>query len=270
MRMKPMLFRERRRGAVSILGTIIFIGIMFSAVIPMYLVMKQADTLYESKMLEVKRLDDERDREDIELYAYPASVTEPDLLNLTVNNVCELEVNLERVWINNESYPMNATIESMRSADVGSFNIDGENGSSYIVKTVSSRGNVYESETGALFFNGGEWESETLGFNLIFPSRPGRGNRQNNWLNELMVTIEQDGEIIYNNATMHWAISASEEFFEVGSPGGYRVVVFIWCKPPPYQHWERIFDQILTIEWPDGPAIVEVNFEIDGNQLVLQ
>ena len=43
-------FRRKRRGVASILGTIIFIGIMFTAIIPMYLVMKQADTLYESKM----------------------------------------------------------------------------------------------------------------------------------------------------------------------------------------------------------------------------
>lgn len=268
MRMTRMSFRRRRRGAVSILGTVIFIGILFSSIIPMYLVMRQADTLYESKMLEAKRLDDERDREDIELYAYPASLTEPDWLNLTVNNICEVE--LMRIWINNASLPINATILAMRSLDLGTFNIDGENGSSYVVKTVSSRGNVYESETGALYFNDGEWESETLGFNLIFPSRPGRGKRQNNWLNELMITIEQDGEILYSNATMNWAVSASEEFFEVGTPGDYRIVVYIWCKPPPYQHWEKVFDDVLAISWPDGPAILDVNFEIDGNQLIIE
>ena len=47
MRIIRMLSRKRRRGTASILGTIIFIGILFSSVIPMYLVMRQADTIYE-------------------------------------------------------------------------------------------------------------------------------------------------------------------------------------------------------------------------------
>lgn len=263
-------FRRKRRGVASILGTIIFIGIMFTAVIPMYLVMKQADTLYESKMLELRRQDEEREREDIELYAYPNSVSDPGWLNVTVNNVCELEVTLIRLWINNESIPVNVNVDSMRSVDVGSFNIDAQNGSSYSAMTVTERGNKYASETGILHFNNGEWESETLGFNLIFPSRPGRGNRQNSWLNELRITIEEGGDLIYNNVTMHWAISASEKFLEVGSPGDYRIIVYIWCKPPPYQRWEKVFDDTLSIDWPEGPAVVNVNFKIDGDNLILE
>lgn len=262
--------RKGRRGIASILGTLIFIGIMFTSVIPMYLVMKQADTLYERKMFELKREDDERDREEIELYAFPWSLSDPAWLNVTANNVCELNVRLVRVWVNNVSYPADVTIGSMDSLEVGSFRVDAQDGSSYVVEAISDRGILYESETGTLHFNDGEWESETLGFNLIFPSRPGRGSRQNSWLNELRITIEQDEDIIYNNLTMHWAISASENFLEVDSPGGYRIIIYIWCKPPPYKRWEKIFDDTLYINWPDEAAIVYVNFRIDGNQLVLQ
>jgi hypothetical protein len=48
------------RGTSTILGTLIFVGILFTAVIPMMLVMKQADTYYEGEVLDVKRLDEER------------------------------------------------------------------------------------------------------------------------------------------------------------------------------------------------------------------
>ena len=269
MRIKSMLFLRRRRGVSNIFGTILFVGILFSTVIPMYIVMKQADTIYEMKTLELRNLDEEKEREDIELYAFPDDLTEPGWINVTASNRCEFEAKLLRIWINNETFSIDVTVGSMDSVLVGTFNVAAENGTSYYLRTVTARGNVFESETGALHFNDGEWESETLGFNLIFPSRPGRGNRQNNWLNELRITIEEEGDLLYNNVTMHWAVSASEKFFELGTPGTYRLVIYIWCKPPPYQHWEKIFDEDLTIDWPDGPAIVDLNFEIDGNQLIL-
>lgn len=261
---------RRRRGTSTVLGTLIFIGILFTAVIPMFLTMKQADTFYEREMLELRRMDENREREEVELYAFPVSVSEPVWLNLTAYNLCELEARLIRVWINDESYPIDVAIASMASACIGLFNVSAQDECSYSVKAISQRGNVYESETGILYFNGGEWESETLGFNLIFPSRPGRGQRQNDWLNELRITVEEGGDLLYNNVTMHWAISASEYFLEIGSPGGYRITVYIWCKPPPYQRWEKVFDEVLCIDWPDGPAVVNVNFKIDGNQLILQ
>ena len=243
---------------------------MFTAVIPMMLVMRQADIFYESKMLELRRQDEEREREAIEFYAYPSSVSDPGWLNVTVNNVFELEVKLTRLWINNDIVPVNVSVDSMRSVDVGSFEIDAQDGSAYKAMIVTERGNKYVSETGTLHFNNGEWESETLGFNLIFPSRPGRGNRQNSWLNELRITIEEGGDLIYNNVTMHWAISASEKFLEVGSPGDYRIIVYIWCKPPPYERWDNVFDNTISIDWPEGPAVVNVNFKIVGEDLILE
>ena len=48
-----------RKGVSTILGTLIFIGILFSAVIPMMLTMKQADIIMEQEKLELQRIDDE-------------------------------------------------------------------------------------------------------------------------------------------------------------------------------------------------------------------
>ena len=41
---------KKRKGVSTILGTLIFIGILFTSVIPMLLVMKQADTIYTKKI----------------------------------------------------------------------------------------------------------------------------------------------------------------------------------------------------------------------------
>ena len=43
-----------KKGVSTILGTLIFMGIIFSAYIPMTLVMKQADNIYEQEIHEAR------------------------------------------------------------------------------------------------------------------------------------------------------------------------------------------------------------------------
>lgn len=270
MRSTRILCRKKRRGVSTILGTIIFIGIMFTSVIPMWLVMKQADVLYERKKLEMARLDEEREREVLELYAFPRSFNEPQWLNVTAYNQCEFPINLLRLWVNDTDIPLSVTVPSMGSVNVYNLEINASEGSSYQIRATSERGNVYVSETGTLSYNGGEWETETLGINLIFPSRPGQGKRGNDWRNELEITIAQDDVEIFEDVVMYWAISASEMFFELGAPGTYNVTV--WIKQPdndPYlgviygpERAPNAGSAPITIDWPDGPAVLDVNFVI--------
>ncbi|MBA7619109.1 hypothetical protein ES703_26442 [subsurface metagenome] len=271
MRITNILFRRRRRGVSTILGTIIFIGIMFTSVIPMWLVMKQADVLFERKMLEMARLDDEAERESMELYAFPSSYDEPEYLNITAYNTCEVPINLVRLWVNGTVTPLSITIPVMGSVNVPPYEINATEGSSYQSAATSERGNVYVSQTGTLSWSGGEWETETVGINLIFPSRPGSGQRGNDWKNKLEITIAQDSDIIFEDVVVYWAISASEMFFELGAPGKYNVTV--WTKqtnPDPYEGViygpERLVEGVgcdpITIDWPAGPAILDVNFMV--------
>lgn len=90
----------RRRGTSTVLGTLIFIGIMFTAVIPMFLVMNQADTLHEMRKVEVGRLDKENAMEDICFYLTPTVESEKPVLTLEISNRGELAVRITRVWIN--------------------------------------------------------------------------------------------------------------------------------------------------------------------------
>jgi len=263
--MKPF---KTRRGVSTILGVLIFIGIMFTAVIPMQLVMHQADVVFEQKKLERSRADDERGMELLLVYPVPSQI-EPEL-NITLINVGEVPSSIIRVWVNNTVYDVSGVVSAFGSLEIGPFPAPTVEGAVYEVKVVTSRGNVFCSEIGALIYSGGKWLSETLGFNLVFPSRPGRGQRENNWLNELRVSIEQGGDILYSNETMHWAISASEMFIEVDDTGDYGITIYIWCKPPPYQHWEMIYSDTHSLTWPAGNPIEVLNFEIVGDHLELQ
>jgi hypothetical protein len=271
----PRLFgriNSRGKGVATILGTIIFIGILFSSVIPMMLVMKQADVVLEQGKLEVARVDDEGDRESLELYPIPDLAATH--VNVTILNTCETSIDIVRVWINDTLTDVTATVNALSHVQIGPFPIQAVDGSSFDVRVTTGRGNVYTAETGVLYYQGGEWLTETLGIRLIMPSRPGKGARENRWLNELRVTIaDEEGDILYSNSSMYWAISASEKFFELESAGDYDVTIYIWCKAKdgyPTQHWEMIYDDIHSITWPIGDPILEIKFAIDGDVLIVE
>ena len=69
---------------------------------------------------------------------------------------------------------------------------------------------------------------------------------------------------------MYWAVSASENFYEVDRAGTYDIKIYIWCKPPSNNHWEKIYDSGHEITWPTGDPVIELDFVINGNQLQLE
>ncbi len=90
-----------RRGISSILGTIIFVGIMFTAVIPMILVMRQAETIHAMRKHELEIMDEERTSENIIFYVLP--LNDPPRLSFIIENRGESLTTIERIWLNNES-----------------------------------------------------------------------------------------------------------------------------------------------------------------------
>ena len=257
-----------RRGVSTILGTLFFIGMLFSAIIPMQLVMKQADNIALQKTHEAQILDQEQFDENVEVY--PVPVSGEDKIGVTIINNSEFPIKIKNLWINNTFYPMDEVVGSLQSEDLGPYDVKTYDGVEFTVKVTTERGNVFISEIGKVFYSGGDWTSETLGFRLIFPSRPGRGQRDNNWLNEVMVSINEGSEYLYTNDTMHWAVSASENFYEVDQSGTYNIAVYIWCKPPPNNHWEKIYEASHEITWPDGDPVIELDFAISGDELILE
>ena len=80
--------RNERRGLTTTLGALIFISIVFTSVIPMLFIMKQADTIYEQEKLEIARLDEESAQELIDVYCYPTGDAAPNNLTIMIHNRC--------------------------------------------------------------------------------------------------------------------------------------------------------------------------------------
>lgn len=146
----------------TILGTLIFIGILFSSVIPMTLVMRQADNIYERKIHEVKVQDELKKEEDLVVYAY--SETSDEYITVFVQNLGEEVVEVVGVWLNDDRTSVSENIASSEAVSFDPISFPGSEGDSLNVKVVTSNGNVFACALGAIMYstlNG--WYTPSLG-----------------------------------------------------------------------------------------------------------
>jgi len=152
----------------SILGTLIFVGILFTAIIPMYLVMNQADIIFEQEKHEIACLDEEKEREDVSFYVYPD--TSDDLLVVVQNN-SPMEAKVVRVWINDDPNPESTELDPMEGGiELGPYDVPLDEGATYNFRITTERGNVYESGSEDLEYIDGEWFVETKLINVVISS----------------------------------------------------------------------------------------------------
>ena len=143
----------RRRGTSTVFGVMIFVGIMFTAVIPMLLVMNQADILYERRKAEVGRLDEEGAIENIffNLETSIDPVTEEPIIKLVFYNRCVIAVKIIHVWINDELRDVNYLIPPTGNEEWELRNfVDPpyQDTASFSVMVVTDKGNIFLPSSG--------------------------------------------------------------------------------------------------------------------------
>jgi len=242
------MYKRKKKGMSSILGTLIFVGILFTAVIPMYLVMNQADIILEQEKHEIARLDEDKEREDVSFYVYPDA---NDDLVVVVQNKSPMAVKVVRVWVNDDPEPASTELDPLEGgASLGPYEVVVEEGGIYNVRITTERGNVYDSSSGDLEYSGGQWVVETKLINVVISSGgvvfkvylyrwedPGGGLQ---W-------VEKDYAQV-------WKLGGSAfkpfDLTQWGN-GEYRVVV--------KRGSNVIHDEDgLVMEWPDGPSTLWV------------
>ena len=147
---------RNRKGISTILGVIIFVGLLFSTVVPMYLIMNQADTVYDKKMSEMKRLDDERSIESLAVDVNPISQYST-ILNINVSNECVLVVKIVRIWVNDTYSTASAVVQSMSVLSMNLTVVPSLN-HTYSFMVATERGNVFAAD--ALFYGESGWVKE--------------------------------------------------------------------------------------------------------------
>ena len=160
----------RRRGTSTILGTLIFVGIIFTSFIPMMLLMNQADTLHEMRKHEVARFDEERTIENIFFHLETSIVSDEPIITLVIYNRCEIAVRIVHVWINGELREVNYLIPPTSQDSWELSNLVAppyEDTVSFTVMVVTDMGNIFLPPSGIPEYSydeilGGNWEHEVF------------------------------------------------------------------------------------------------------------
>jgi flagellin-like protein len=238
----------KRRGMSSILGTLIFVGILFTAVIPMYLTMNQADVIFEQEKHEIGIIDEEKEREEMSFYVYPD--TNDDLIVVVQNN-CPVPVKVVRVWINNTLYDTSTELDPLEGGiEIGPYDVPLIAGAMYNIRITSERGNFFDSSSGDLEYDGIDWIVETKLINVVVSA-------SGTIFKVYLYKWEDPGgglQWVYKDWAQVWKIGGSAfKPFEVSAYGNgeYRVVV--------KRGSNIIHDEDgLMMEWPEGPSTLWV------------
>jgi len=235
----------------SILGTLIFVGILFTAVIPMYLVMNQADIILEQEKHEIACLDEEKEREDMSFYVYPDT---SDALVVVVQNNSPMGAKVVRVWINDDPKPASTVLGPMEGGvEIGPYDVALDIGATYHLRITTERGNVYECGSGEIEYSADGWVIETKMINVVVSSSgvvfkiylylwedPGTGF---DW-------IQKDWGQVWKIGGSAFKPFDITTYGENGN-GEYRIVV--------KRGSNIIHDEDgLIMEWPDGPSVLWV------------
>jgi len=218
---------------------IIFIGIMFSAVIPMLLVMNQADTLHEIRKVEVDRLDEEHALENI-FFNLETSIdpdTDEPMIKLVFYNRCVIAVKIIHLWINDELRDVNYVIPPTSNKEWDLRNLVDppyHDTASFSVMAVTDKGNIFLPTSGNPEYSydpilGGSWEHDVYTIYIMMTEK-------RNQLHVLVIFIVPEGDDIpvfndnlENNIDGYW--------INVPFEGNYHIIVtqFQEYDPPLFE-----------------------------------
>ena len=230
MFMQRILFRIRKvkAGISTVLGMLIFIGVLFTCVIPLFLYINEVNNMYDRTVIEMKQFDEDRESEIIDVYAYPLGESDTRIC-LYIKNKCPLPVTVKRVWINNYAFDLSFNISSMQFNTTSPIDVSvllpSEGTKDFRIKVTTTRGNIFASLTNPLEYtaeNGGSWTGG-VGFSINIVLT---GTLWGHY-NFKVSNASDPGQVFYSITEMMWWLSEQSYFKRVNlpGPGTYNVTI---------------------------------------------
>jgi len=263
MRITHIMCRRRRRGVSTIMGTLIFVGILFTSIIPMYVVMKQADNIYTRNVHEMGISDQDRSREAIEANVYPLD-TQSDDVYVNVTNTGVVPVDIVRVWVNDEvKYSTPTPVASQKTTVIGPIPILDPSGS-YIVTLTTKRGNSFTATSETLSYdtsdpNNGYWYTPSLGIHILVINAHGKFQiwvQNSTWNNS---PIERTFAYITDtNALEHGEIECTQLLDAAANGIPHYYSVYVQKKVGNSYSNVQGTPVSVVIRWPGGSPVINV------------
>jgi len=237
-----ILYRKNRRGISTVFGVIIFVGIMFTAVIPMFLVMRQADTIFEMRKHELEIVDEEKGREYLRVKISPDQGSSMTLKIVNKGDlgtkVIRLWVN-EVIWLNEEGEDWNCLLNPNEVHE--EILVVPTEPDSYSVIVVTEKGNVFVSDNALTHEGGGIWVQEDVYVIHVYIAYRG-----------VIFLIEVTGPDDFYDAAMVQKIKGGTAYkaFILKEPGIYNVKI----KSGP----TIIYNKPVTLTEEDKDEVIDV------------
>lgn len=214
------------------LGTVIAVGILVTAVVPLILYMQSTAALYDQSVARRHIADEEKMDERLYSDVYEDFYHETHEIMLTLYNPGELVVTVVRIWVIRRDNPLNPIIVEGGvlplslpprgdQVEVGT-GVIAEKDVWYDVKVVTERGNIYVPSGSPLIGGEGSKFPHTLTVTLINMEK-GRDYRL-----ELEAVGTGGWVPVYFPQTLEWKATSSNQFQSLGfgvNPGTYNVSI---------------------------------------------
>lgn len=266
MSMQRMLFRTRKSksGISTILGMLIFIGVLFTCVIPLFLYVNEMNNTYDRTVVEMKNFDEDRTRELLDVNAYPLGQTSTNI-SLYIKNKCPLTVEVKRVWINNYVVDLSLNVSSMQFNITNPINLVSllptQGTIDFKVKVTTTRGNSFASLTNPLTYTAGSGWAGSIGFgiNIVLEKKPSWW-----WFGTYNFTVyDVNTQQVFCNDYIN--LIFQESYFKhvsLPSTGTYNVTVYkgnyIGWWPSGHWTWQKIHSENDVITWENPSKWVYV------------
>ena len=147
-------FRDKS-GMATVLGMLIFVGVLFTCVIPLFLYVNKVNSIYDTAVTRMRQFDQDRESERIDVYAYPSG-NPPDKISIYVKNKRPLSVKIVRVWINDDPFNFSFQISAMEGRTIEPILVDLTESKAFYIKVMTSRGDLFSSFTNPLYYTSGD------------------------------------------------------------------------------------------------------------------
>lgn len=234
-----------RKGIGTTLGIIFFFAILFSAIVPLQLYVKEHKHLLIRTENEMEIEDNYKELENLYVLGYPNNVNSDNIL-VRVRNKGPIPLYIQRVWIRDNSTFIGLGIDPSEEIVLGPFTVVLEENTNYRIKVSTNRGNLFRSETGNLLYLGGIWITPTLGVSVQIANEKGKyyvnvTNLSNPDLSpEPYTTLGQDQDDVLI-------------FFDVKMNGEYLVVCKKNSQNGPHLPGSPM---MVEIDYPRTPPVV--------------
>ena len=200
---------------------------MFTAVVPMLLVMRQAETIHTMRKYELEVVDEERRDEELYVYVYPQA--DPPGLTVKAQNRGRLSVRVVSLWVNDEHFELNNMISPMNGLqELCTVELNPSIDNSYFIMVTTDKGNMIAFDTPITWGLEG-WETDIFSINVLISSLPGT---------TFKIQVTGQDPIITEKYV--------PKFIIVPGAGTYTVDIFRGAA--------LIYSETVELYWPDTPV----------------